>query len=51
MIIFTPGVAEELMELGFVPIGELNGFWEFEDSVRLEAAVEELVAALAHEDL
>jgi hypothetical protein len=51
MIIFTSGVAEELMKLGFVPIGEINGFWEFEDSVRLEAAVSELTAALEDNDL
>ena len=51
MIIFTPGVAEELMKLGFDPIGEVNGFWEFEDSVRLEAAVTQLVEAFAHNDL
>lgn len=46
MIIFTAEIAEELMKLGFDPIGEIHGFWEFEDSVRLEAAVSELTAAL-----
>lgn len=51
MIIFTPEVADKLMEMGFVPIGELNGFWEFADSVRLEAAVTQLVEAFAHNDL
>jgi hypothetical protein len=51
MIIFTAEIAEELMKLGFDPIGEVNGFWEFEDSVRLEAVVSELVEGLVDKDL
>lgn len=47
MIIFTAEISEALMNLGFDPIGEVNGFWEFADSAALEETVAQLVANLA----
>lgn len=50
MIIFTEAIAAELIRKGFNPIEKGKRHWEFIDSVRLEAAVTKLVAALAHKE-
>jgi hypothetical protein len=51
MIIFTEAIAAELIRKGFNPIEKGKRHWEFIDSVRLEAAVSELTAALVDNDL
>lgn len=48
--IFSPEVVEGLKAKGFTPIGRSKLAWFFEDSVLLEAAVAELVAALEDND-
>lgn len=44
--VFTKEVAEGLLVRGFKLKGYSEKAWYFEDSVRLERSVEELVAAL-----
>lgn len=50
MVIFTEAIAAELIRRGFKLIGYTDKSWEFEDSVRLEAAVDELLAAFEEVD-
>ena len=46
MIIFSSEVSDQLMRMGFIPVGEVNGFWEFEDSLRLERIANKLIEEL-----
>ena len=46
-VIFTPGVAEELVARGFKLLYRTECAWHFEDSVRLWRTVGELLGDLA----
>ena len=48
--VFTPEVAQGLIARGFKLVGYTDKAWFFEDSVLLERAVNELLAAFAHEE-
>ena len=48
--VFTPEVAEGLIARGFKLVGYSDKAWFFEDSVRLERAENELVAAFTHKE-
>jgi hypothetical protein len=48
--VFTPEVAEALVARGFKLVGYSDKAWFFEDSLRLERAVSELVAAFTHKE-
>lgn len=48
--VFTEAIVEELIARGFKLKGYSNKAWFFEDSVRLERTVAELVAALQEID-
>ena len=50
LAIFTEAIAEELIARGFKLAGRSEFAWFFEDSVRLESSVAELVAALQELD-
>ena len=48
--VFTEEIVMGLMARGFEPVAQTDKAWLFDDSVRLERAVAELVEALAHND-
>jgi hypothetical protein len=48
--VFNEWIAEELQARGFCLVGKSSLAWFFEDSVRLESSVAELVAALVDND-
>ena len=46
MIVCSEEVATALMNMGYIPVGEVNGFWEFADSEEIEEIIAKLVDEL-----